>query len=559
MTSTNDWWRKAVIYQIYPKSFNDTNNDGVGDIRGIIDKLDYIGALGIDALWISPVYQSPMKDNGYDIADFKCIDPIFGTNEEMDKLIEEAHQRNIKLIMDLVANHTSDQHRWFQESKKSKDNPYSDYYIWKDPKPEGSAPNNWGSHFGGSAWEYCEERKQYFLHYYTKEQPDLNWENPKVRQEIYRIMEYWAEKGIDGWRMDVITEISKYTDFPDYPSDDDQPVVGWMHSNGPRLHEYIQEMHETVLAPYGLMTVGEAPGSTAKIAREFVDPSRKELDMVFTFEHMDVDVKPNTPNRKWQLQPFKLTNLKKVFSEWQNDLEGYGWNALYFENHDRPRVISRWGNDTNYRVECAKAYATVLHGMKGTPYIFQGEEIGMTNIQLELEEYNDIETQNNYRELVINNKTISHEDFMAAVYQYGRDNARTPMQWNADTNAGFTTGTPWFNVNPRYEEINVENALKDKQSIYHYYKKLIRLRHENNILTAGSFKMLISENEVIFAYERHFENQKWLIVANLTEEEQKLPDTINFENEKKTLITSNYEKLEMNGLLRPYESYIVEL
>lgn len=559
MTNSNDWWKKAVIYQVYPKSFKDTNGDGIGDIAGIISELDYIKGLGIDALWVSPVYKSPMKDNGYDIADYRLIDDIFGTNEDIEILIEEAHKRDIKMIMDLVANHTSDQHQWFLESKKSKDNPYSDYYIWKDPRPDGSPPNNWGSHFGGSAWAYCEEREQYYLHYYTSEQPDLNWENPQVRQEIYEVMKYWAEKGVDGWRMDVITEISKYTDFPDYPSNHDQPVIGWMHSNGPRLHEFIHEMYEQVLKPYGMMTVGEAPGSTAKIARDFVDPKREELDMVFTFEHMDVDVMPDTPNRKWQLHPFKLTNLKAVFNEWQNDLHNHGWNALYFENHDRPRVVSRWGNDTNYRIECAKAYATILHGMQGTPYVFQGEEIGMTNIHLELEQYDDIELRNNYRELVLKNKTISHDDFMAAVYQIGRDNARTPMQWDDSLHGGFTTGTPWFYVNPRYQEINVKEALMDKNSIYYFYKELIRLRHEEDILTEGTFEMLLPDDENIFTYCRILEDKKWLVAANFSEEEQSLVIPGLMFNGKERVIISNYEDKNITQVLRPYEAFIIEI
>lgn len=559
MTKSNDWWKKAVIYQVYPKSFKDSNNDGIGDIPGIISKLDYIKNLGVDGLWIGPVYQSPMKDNGYDIADYRQIDSVFGSNEDIEKLIKEAHKREIKVIMDLVANHTSDQHSWFQESKKSKNNTYSNYYIWKDPKQDGSPPNNWGSRFKGSAWEYCEERQQYYLHYYAKEQPDLNWENPKVRNSIYSIMRYWAEKGIDGWRLDVITEISKYTDYPDYQTNSSQPVVGFMHSNGPRVHEFLQEIHEQVLEPYGLMTVGEAQDSTAKFACDYVDSERKELDMIFTFEHMDIDAKQNNPNGKWELESFKLSNLKKVLNDWQISLDEYGWNALYFENHDRPRVISRWGNDTTYRYECATAFATVLHGLKGTPYIFQGEEIGMTNIKLPINQYDDIEIKNNYEELVNKNKSISHKEFLKAVYQIGRDNGRTPMQWNASKNAGFTGGNPWFYVNPRYKEINVENALADKDSIYHYYKELIRLRHEEDILTEGTFEMILLEDEFIFAYFRKIKEKKWLIVANFSEEEQAfyIPD-IEKDNEVK-IILSNYENSKVSKKLKPFEAYIAEI
>ncbi|WP_379946335.1 alpha-glucosidase [Enterococcus devriesei] len=554
MTYSNDWWRKAVIYQIYPKSFFDTNGDGCGDIKGIYQKLDYLADLGVDALWISPMYTSPMKDNGYDISDYYRIDPLFGTNEELYQLISAAHSKKIKIIMDFVANHTSDQHQWFLESQQSKDNPYSDFYIWKDPKPDGSEPNNWGSHFGGSAWEYCSVRNQYYLHYYAKEQPDLNWENEGVRQAIYQAMRFWAEKGIDGWRMDVITEISKYTDFPDYETNSEIPVVGFMHSNGPRLHEFIQEMHREVFEPYGLMTVGEAQDSDAQMAQMFLDRERKELDMMFTFEHMDVDVEPDTPNRKWQLQAFNLPKLKRVFADWQTSLVNVGWNALYFENHDRPRIISRWGNDTDYRYESATAFATILHGQKGTPFIYQGEEIGMTNIKLPLSEYDDVEISNNYQELVEKNQTLSHKEFIAAVYQIGRDNARTPMQWNRQENAEFTNGTPWFPVNQRYLEINVSCDQVDRQSISEYYKQLIYLRHTEAILTEGSFVLLLEKDEKIFAFERTLENETWLILANLSAETLEFPPSLRREHSRR--IIQNYPEANQT-VLRPYESTII--
>ncbi len=504
------------------------------------------------------MFCSPMKDNGYDISDYYRIDPIFGDNQDMYNLIEVAHDKGLKIIMDLVANHTSDQHKWFQQSKKSIDNPYSDYYIWKDPKPDGSAPNNWGSHFGGSAWEFCEERGQYYLHYYSKEQPDLNWENPKVRQEIYNAMIFWAEKGVDGWRMDVITEISKYTDFPDYETTNHLPVIGFMHSNGPRLHEYLREMYDTVLEPYQLMTVGEAQNSNAEFAKSLIASSRKELDMIFTFEHMDVDVFPNTPNRKWQLQEFRLSALKQVFKDWQSKLENEGWNTLYFENHDRPRIVSRWGNDKEYRYESATAFATVLHGLKGTPFVYQGEEIGMTNIKLELKKYDDVEIQNNYRELVQKNKTISHEDFMKAVYQIGRDNARTPMQWNDSTNAGFTKSIPWFTVNPRYQEINAEADLSSEKSIYSYYQQLIKLRHEHEIMVEGDVQMVLEDDENIFAYTRSYKGQSWLILANMSEKIINLPEQIRELLVGNNMVLSNVKYTE-EGNLSPYQAMIVDI
>lgn len=558
MTIKNDWWRNAVIYQIYPKSFMDSNGDGIGDLRGIISRLDYIQQLGVDAIWLSPVYLSPGKDNGYDIADYCAIDPQFGDMRDMEHLIEEAHRRGLKVIMDLVANHTSDQHQWFRESQKSASNEWSDYYIWRDAKPDGSAPNNWGSNFGGSAWTWCESRQQYYLHYYCKEQPDLNWENPRVREEIYRIMRYWAQKGVDGWRMDVITEISKYTDFPDYPADHSLPIVGWMHSNGPRVHEFIHEMHQQALSPFGMMTVGEAPGSTPEVARRYVEPQREELDMLFTFEHMDIDVLPGSINRKWQLQPFSLPRLKTVMAKWQNELAGHGWNALYLANHDRPRIVSRWGNDQNYRRYCATAWATILHGMQGTPYVYQGEEIGMVNTRLPLEQYNDVEIINNYRALVEEQRTISHDDFMAAVYQIGRDNARTPMQWDDSAHAGFTTGAPWFPVNTRFTEINVKQDLASENSVYGYYQRLIALRHNERILTDGDFQLLLPDDPALFCYRRTHAERCWLVIANLSDEEMSFPDGIET-GDSLRIVINNYPGEQMGKTLSPWQSMIIEM
>ena len=555
-----DWWKNSVVYQIYPRSFKDSNGDGFGDLKGITEKLDYLKELGIDVLWLSPVFDSPQDDNGYDVRDYRKIYAGFGSNKDMEELISKAHKRGIKIILDLVVNHTSDEHAWFVESRKSKDNKYSDYYIWKEPKADGSEPNNWGSSFCGSAWEYDENRKQYYLHFYSKKQPDLNWENPMVRQEVYDLMKFWMEKGADGWRMDVIASISKDQNYPDYPDVDGRKYyTGKYHNNGPRLHEFIQEMNREVLSKYDCMTVGEAPGSTPEVARLFTDPKRKELDMIFTFEHMNIDRVPGSVNRKWALKPFDLMELKRVMSEWQNKLYKKGWNALYFENHDQARVISRWGNDTTYREECAKAYATVLHGMQGTPYIYQGEEIGMTNVHFELNEYEDIEIRNAYTELVKKGKTISEEEFKKAVWNKSRDNARTPMQWDDTENSGFTTGIPWFKISDRYKEINVKKALEKKDSVFYYYKKLIELRHTENLLTEGDYKLVLEDDENIFAYLRSTENECWLVVANLSENTLATERLQQYVKEKHEIIIANYDRTDISDDLRPYEAFMMRV
>ena len=556
----SDWGKKSVVYQIYPRSFMDSNGDGFGDLQGIIQKLDYLKDLGIDVIWLSPVYDSPQQDNGYDIRDYRQMYEKFGTMEDMDELIEKAHDRGIRIVMDLVANHTSDEHQWFVESRKSADNPYSDYYIWKDPKDDGGEPNNWGSSFCGSAWTYDPERGQYYLHFYDKKQPDLNWENETVRREVYDLMKFWMDKGVDGWRMDVIASISKYTDFPDYPEEPGRRYyTGFMHSNGPRLHEFLQEMNREALMGYDCMTVGEAPGSTSENARLFVDPRRQELNMIFTFEHMNIDRIPGHVNRKWALKPFDIRNLKRVMSDWQEKLEGHGWNALYLENHDQPRVVSRWGSDTCYRKECAKAYATILHGMKGTPYVYQGEEIGMVNASYELDEYEDVEVKNACLELVEREKTISREEFKKAVWNKSRDNARTPMQWTGGENAGFTSGTPWFKVNPRYKEINVEEALKDQDSVFHYYQKLIRLRHEEDILTEGSYRLLLPEDESLFVYEREYDGKKWLVAANLTGSPVPAGRLEGILSPEYKVIIQNEPEVMKDGMIQPYEAFIAEI
>lgn len=553
---TQEWWKNAVIYQIYPKSFLDTNGDGVGDLNGIDKKLDYLKKLGIDALWISPVYLSPQIDNGYDIADYRKIDPMFGSNTDMKKLISDAHNHGIKVIMDLVANHTSDQSLWFKESQKSRDNYFSDFYIWKDPQKDGSEPNNWGSNFGGSAWTYCEARQQYYLHYYGKQQPDLNWENPKVRQAIYDVMRYWKAHGVDGWRMDVITSISKNQDFPNNDNPHGLKYVVGNQNNGPRMHEFIHEMNQEVLEPFHMMSVGEAPDSKSKDTRSLVDPTRKELNMVFTFEHMHVDRKPGSVNGRWAIQPANIVELKRILFDWQKNLEGHGWNALYFENHDRARTPSRWGNDKEYRYESATAFATVLHGLKGTPFVYQGEEIGMTNPEFNLDDYEDIELTTNYKKLVENEKTISSKDFLKAARKISRDNARTPMQWNDKLNAGFTSGKPWFKLNPNYPSVNVDKDLSSSKSVFKYYQKLIRLRHTNDILEFGDAKLLMPDDKDIFAYTRQYKNQKWLIIANLSGHSRLLESLNKYKDSK--IVISNYEEVKF-GSMRPYEALILQI
>ncbi|NWO01252.1 glycoside hydrolase family 13 protein [Tetragenococcus halophilus] len=549
-----DWWKDAVIYQIYPKSFNDSNDDGIGDIKGIQEKIPYLKELGVDALWLSPVYLSPQVDNGYDIADYRQMDPMFGTNQDMFDLIDMAHENDIRIIMDFVANHTSDQCIWFKESCKGKDNFFSNFYIWKDAKPDGSVPNNWGSNFGGSAWEWNENRQQYYLHYYAKEQPDLNWENPHVRQYIYDMMRFWKAHGVDGWRMDVITSISKDLDFPD----NEVPLSTKNQQNGPRMHEFIRELNAEVLTPFDMMSVGESPDAKSHDAWKLVAPQRKELDMIFTFEHMHIDRQKGGVNGRWDHQEPDFVQLKEIMSNWQNELYHNGWNSLYFENHDRARVVSRWGNDEKYHYESATAFATILHGMQGTPYIFQGEEIGMTNAaEFDIEDYEDIELLGNYEHYVKEAQTISHDDFMHAAGRISRDHARTPMQWDDSANAGFSSAEPWFHVNPDYKRINVKKDRVSSQSIFYYYQQLIQLRHQNAWLKEADYQLLLPEDPAIFAYLRNAKDGKYLIVGNLSEKEIELPEELKVYKNKKTFI-HNYEK-EISDVLSPYESYILQV
>ena len=532
------WWHSSVVYQIYPRSFKDSNGDGIGDINGIREKLDYLKELGIDVIWLSPVYKSPNDDNGYDISDYCDIMDEFGTMEDMDNLLKEANERGIKILMDLVVNHTSDEHKWFIEAKKSKDNEYRDYYIWRD-KVEGHEPNELGSCFSGSAWQYDETTGQYYLHLFSKKQPDLNWENEKVRNEVYKMMNFWVDKGIGGFRMDVIDLIGKVPD---------EMITG----NGPKLHEYLQEMNKAALEGKDLLTVGETWGATPDVAKLYSNPGRKELSMVFQFEHIGLDQIEG--KEKWDVKSLELLDLKKVLSKWQTELEGQGWNSLFWNNHDLPRIVSRWGNDKEYRIESAKMLATLLHGMKGTPYIYQGEELGMTNVRFDdINEYNDIESLNMYKDRL--SKGYSHEEIMESIYAKGRDNARTPMQWDDSENAGFTTGTPWLAVNKNYDKINAKQCLQDENSIFNHYKKLIDIRKNNDTIIYGDYKLLCEDDENIFAYIRELNGDKILVVCNFYDKDVEFKFDGDFNYSK--VLLSNYNdssKMIEKLKLRPYEA-----
>ncbi|MBJ8051954.1 alpha-glucosidase [Bacillus cereus] len=553
------WWKESVVYQIYPRSFMDSNGDGIGDLRGILTKLDYLKELGIDVIWLSPVYESPNDDNGYDISDYCKIMNEFGTMEDWDELLHEMHKRNMKLMMDLVVNHTSDEHNWFIESCKSKENKYRDYYIWR-PGKEGKEPNNWGAAFSGSAWQYDEMTDEYYLHLFSKKQPDLNWDNEKVRQDVYDMMKFWLEKGIDGFRMDVINFISKEDGLPAVETDEEGYVSGHKHfMNGPNIHKYLHEMNEDVLSQYDIMTVGEMPGVTTEEAKLYTGEARKELQMVFQFEHMDLD---SGEGGKWDVKPCSLLTLKQNLTKWQKALEQTGWNSLYWNNHDQPRVVSRFGNDGVYHTESAKMLATVLHMMKGTPYIYQGEEIGMTNVRFEsIDEYRDIETLNMYKEKVIE-RGEDIDKVMQSIYIKGRDNARTPMQWDDREHAGFTTGEPWIAVNPNYKEINVKHAIQDEESIFYYYKKLIELRKNNEIVVYGTYDLILENNPSIFAYVRTYGEEKLLVIANFTADECvfELPEDIVYSEAE--LLIHNYDVenvLIENITLRRYEAMVFKL
>ena len=554
------WWKEGVVYQIYLRSFNDSNEDGIGDLKGITQKLDYLKKLGIDIIWLSPVYKSPNEDNGYDISNYQDIMDEFGTMEDMEELLVKIHKRGMKLIMDLVANHTSDEHLWFIESRSSKDSPYRDFYIWKKGK-NGQPPNNWESYFGGSTWEYDETTNEYYLHLFSKKQPDLNWESPRVREEIYQMMNWWLDKGINGFRMDTVNMFSKVPGLPDgkiikgYKYGDGSPYF----LNGPRIHEYLQEMNKKVLSKYDIMTVGETPGVTPEIAIKYVNKDRRELNMVFQFELMELD---QQPENKWEPREWNLVELKEIFTKWCEGLKEKGWNSLYMSNHDRPRMVSRFGDDKKYRIESAKMLATLLHTLPGTPYIYQGEEIGMTNVAFDnIEDYRDIETLNFYREMT--KKGFSKEKIMEATHRISRDNARTPMQWSDSPNAGFTTGAPWIKVNPNYPEINVAKDLKDSNLIFYYYQKLIQLRKENLIIVYGDYQPILENDEHVYAYLRTIDQGRLLIILNFFADSVtfNLPANINYKD--KEVLISNYniegEEDLKEILLRPYEARVYRL
>ena len=551
------WWKEAVVYQIYPRSFMDSNGDGIGDLRGIISKLDYLKELGIDAVWLSPCYKSPNDDNGYDISDYRDIMDEFGTLEDFKELLFEMHKRDIKLVMDLVVNHSSDEHKWFIESRSSKDNPKRDYYIWRDGK-NGKTPNNWTSCFGGSAWEYDETTDQYYLHLFSKKQPDLNWENETLRKEVYDMMKYWFDMGIDGFRMDVVSMYSKVPGLPDgkvYGCETDCAIGSEHFTNGPRIHEFMKEINKEVLSKYkDVMTVGEAAGVTIEEAKKYANSDESELSMVFHFEHMGVDA---GEGGKWDIKKWKLTDLKKILSKWETELHGKAWNSIYLSNHDQPRMVSRFGSE-KFREESSKMLFTMLLTMEGTPYIYQGEEIGMTNVKFpSIDDYRDIEVKNMWKEYV-EHRGYSPEEFMKAVHYIARDNNRTPIQWDDSENAGFTTGTPWIGVNPNYKEINVKNTLANKNSIFYYVKELIKLRHENPIAVYGDFKEYMEDSESLYVYERNFEGKTMLVILNFTGEEQNFELPEKFKNMNSKLYASNYDNTDKfeNNTLRPYEAIV---
>lgn len=548
------WWKESVIYQIYPRSFMDSNGDGIGDLKGITSRLDYLKELGIDVIWLSPVYQSPNDDNGYDISDYQAIMEEFGTMEDFDEMLAEAHKRGIRIVMDLVVNHTSDEHRWFVESRKKEDNPYHDYYIWREGKDGNQPPNNWGGSFGGSAWQYDEERGMYYLHLFSKKQPDLNWDNPAVRKEVFDMMTWWCEKGIDGFRMDVISMISKTKEMPDGEVHDLYGDPGPYCVNGPNIHTYLREMNEKVLSKYDLITVGETPGVTPELAKLYAGEDTHELNMVFQFDH----VGGNGKYGKWTDEKVSLTFLKGILSKWQTELYGTAWNSLYWDNHDQPRAVSRFGNDSpKYREASAKMLATCLHMMQGTPYIYQGEELGMTNYPFQMPaDFRDIESINAYKEWC-ESGLVSHELFWPCITNISRDNARTPVQWDDSENAGFTTGTPWIQVNPNYKEINAKAEVADPNSVFHYYRKLIALRKKYPVVVYGKYELLLPEDEELFVYTRTCEDEKLLVVCSFTEQERtiELPEEFIGAECIISNMDNSYEQKEVT--LKPYEAFVL--
>lgn len=551
------WWKESVVYQVYPRSFCDSNGDGIGDLNGITSKLDYLKELGIDVIWLSPVYQSPNDDGGYDISDYQAIMDEIGTMEDFDRLLAAAHERGIKIVMDLVVNHSSDEHKWFIESRKSVDNPYRDYYIWRPAKEDGSLPNNWGSCFSGPAWEYDKTTDMYYLHLFSKKQPDLNWENPVVRQKVYDMMNWWLEKGVDGFRMDVISLISKEPGLPDYEPESTGYAAYNAGANGPRVHEFLQEMREKALNNADTMTVGECAGVTLEEAKKYARSDGKELNMVFQFEHMEADFDEKTG--KWTTKKLDLRVLKEILTRWQKGLEDIAWNSLYWENHDQPRSVSRFGNDSDqYREISAKMLATCVHMMQGTPYVYQGEELGMTNCPFnKLENLRDLESINAYHELTEQGK-ISEEDMIAAINYKGRDNARTPMQWDDSAYAGFSTAKPWIMVNPNYTKINAKDQVSREDSVFKYYQKLIRLRHNSDLIVYGTYDLILDDDKDIYAYTRTLGDEKLIVYCNFSENTREVELPEEFTNGK--IFISNYDDAAVNEkiTLRPYEAIVIQ-
>ena len=583
------WWKEAVVYQVYPRSFNDANGDGIGDLKGITEKLPYLAKLGINVIWLSPVFDSPNVDNGYDISDYFAIMSDFGTMEDFDEMLETAHKHGIKILMDLVANHTSDQHPWFKESRSSKDNPYRDYYIWKDPKGfdengKPIPPNNWASEFGGPAWEWDEATGQFYLHIFFKEQPDLNWENEKVREDLYSMVRWWLDKGVDGFRLDAINIISKPEGFPDDPSTDFEKhtsSIPFVITNGTMVHPWMKELTRETFSRYDVMTVGETSATSPEDAKLWAGYHTGELNMIFHFDHMGVDNDPNGKlGGKWSYAPYKLTELKRILNDWQTTLEGNAWGSLYWNNHDQPRVVSRFGNDSDeFRTLSAKQLATTLHFMQGTPYIYQGEEIGMTNVKFDsIEDYRDGDSIRFYEDMHVDHKRLSHEEAMQAIYIKGRDNARTPVQWDASANAGFSPEgvTTWINVNPNYPEINAEAVLADEDSIFYHYQQLVALRRGElkDLMVYASFAPVDSvqvphdEDEAVYAYTRTGgadgspANESLLVISNFTAEEQERDFAVLNEareaGARVELVSSNY-KDDAGSTLRPYEAKVYHI
>lgn len=554
------WWKESVVYQIYPRSFCDSNGDGIGDLNGITSKLDYLKELGVDVIWLSPVYKSPNDDNGYDISDYQDIMDEFGTMEDFDRMLATAHEKGIKIMMDLVVNHTSDEHKWFIESRKSTDNPYRDYYIWRPAKEDGSLPNNWGSCFSGPAWEYDKTTDMYFLHLFSKKQPDLNWDNPAVRQEVFDMMNWWLEKGVDGFRMDVISLISK--EQPELP-DKEPGINGYatfnVSANGPHVHEYLQEMRQKALNNADTITVGECSGVTLEEAKKYARSDEKELNMVFQFEHMDVD--SDEKAGKWTTRKMDLRDLKKILTRWQKGLQDIAWNSLYWENHDQPRSVSRFGNDSDeYREISAKMLATCVHMMQGTPYVYQGEELGMTNCPFNtLENFRDLESINAFHELTEQGK-MTEEEMMAAIGYKGRDNARTPMQWDDSANAGFSgaDATPWIMVNPNYTKINAKDQVSREDSVFKYYQKLIKLRHESDLIVYGTYDLILDDDKDIYAYIRTLGDEKLIVYCNFSENTREVELPEEFTDGKILISNYNDAKVSEKITLRPYEAIVIQ-